>query len=285
MSSPEVVLDVVLIFWVGWCVWQIVKSVIDLRREHGHRKARRDRDNSDLAARATRIAELAARSARATAALTVIARTVARLQAPTSGTDSGLKETTADIPIIAFKRATLGWTGETFVLLNAPGQVVQLDDDARCLFTELGPDPHACPVVECMCGFHAVKSPSAITRSYGNVLMTVELSGRVLVAEHGYRAQHQRVLSIHPPPCAFCAKDTPATGVAVGIPATEKTMAGLLSFLVTEGPPSFVASPRCENHRTIPAAEFLMSPRWHRIEDVLASVGFPYSLDPPGPLR
>lgn len=59
--------------------------------------------------------------------------------------------------------------------------------------------PHRVPTLECSCGFWALRSetqvepiPSWSASEY--VFLEVELHGRVIVAELGFRAEHQRVL-------------------------------------------------------------------------------------------
>lgn len=60
------------------------------------------------------------------------------------------------------------------------------------------------PVVECSCGFYSMK-PEYATKSIGGVavmteyplVLEVELYGRVLEAEYGYRSQFQKVLGVY----------------------------------------------------------------------------------------
>ena len=54
------------------------------------------------------------------------------------------------------------------------------------------------------CGFYAWKPGQPFPWTAGTWLLEVDLYGRVVEHEHGYRAQKQRVLRISPVPGAFC---------------------------------------------------------------------------------
>jgi hypothetical protein len=54
------------------------------------------------------------------------------------------------------------------------------------------------------CGFYAWKLGQPFPWKAGTWLLEVDLYGRVVEHEHGYRAQKQRVLRISPVPEAFC---------------------------------------------------------------------------------
>jgi hypothetical protein len=54
------------------------------------------------------------------------------------------------------------------------------------------------------CGFYAWKPGQAFPWTAGTWLLEVDLYGRVIEHEHGYRAQKQRVLRISPVPDPFC---------------------------------------------------------------------------------
>jgi hypothetical protein len=54
------------------------------------------------------------------------------------------------------------------------------------------------------CGFYAWKTGRRFPWAAGTWLLEVDLYGRVIEHEHGYRAQKQRVLRISPVPDPFC---------------------------------------------------------------------------------
>jgi hypothetical protein len=54
------------------------------------------------------------------------------------------------------------------------------------------------------CGFYAWKPGRPMSWTAGTWLLEVDLYGRVIEHEHGYRAQKQRVLRISPVPKPFC---------------------------------------------------------------------------------
>jgi hypothetical protein len=54
------------------------------------------------------------------------------------------------------------------------------------------------------CGFYAWKPGRPFPWTAGTWLLEVDLYGRVIEHEHGYRAQKQRVLRISPVPDPFC---------------------------------------------------------------------------------
>lgn len=170
------------------------------RMIRGHREASRNRDDSDFATAAA-------------------AQSAAIGEASGTATCIGLTETTADVPIIAYKCAALIWRpGGLFALASYGGftdSAVQTDADARCLSRTYDfvsgrsrPALHEAPGVSCKCGFYAVRTvDEARAAGYGLVTLDVELSGRVVVHERGYRAQHQRVLRVHLPRCWFCGDE------------------------------------------------------------------------------
>jgi hypothetical protein len=58
-----------------------------------------------------------------------------------------------------------------------------------------------------VCGFYAVPAdllPNWRRDGYASLL--VELSGTVIEHEAGYRAEHQRVVQVTPPPCPGCGE-------------------------------------------------------------------------------
>lgn len=58
----------------------------------------------------------------------------------------------------------------------------------------------------CQCGFWAVKDPASAVTGFDLWRLQVELAGNVIVADNGYRAQWQRVMSVTAPSwCQQCA--------------------------------------------------------------------------------
>lgn len=73
---------------------------------------------------------------------------------------------------------------------------LELLDQATCSFN------HAVPAEGCGCGFWAIKPGTK--EQYHGIHATVELSGRVIEGDVGYRAQWQRILELHLPKCMLC---------------------------------------------------------------------------------
>jgi hypothetical protein len=201
------------------------------KKNDGDRRTAGDRDDSYLGSFTAYSAELAKALGTATQQGTGTSLTPA------------LPETVADVPILAFKRCRLRWQpGGKFSLISShTSEKVALDADAICTpggggiygsgylwpsfaFTIGEPEkpekPHQAPGPGCKCGFHAVKEPDQVTAGYGLVTLEVELSGRVVIHDIGYRAQHQRVLAARVDGCYFCGEPVDAFAVNV---ATEGT--------------------------------------------------------------
>lgn len=204
-------------FVFGFWAVQLTFAIKGVRR--GHRAAAGDRDNSYPSPeyRAELEAKLAHLSARRAAL-------EATLTAP------GLKESEAEIPILAYKVAGLAWwpnLGPRFRPLNQQN-FYEADEDAVCnrpredfarYSMHLGISPnayrsfprvgaHAAPSVECSCGFYGCTEQSMLEG--GVAILEVEFTGRVVVCERGYRAGHQRVIRCHLRGCHYCG-DAPTT--------------------------------------------------------------------------
>lgn len=117
-------------------------------------------------------------------------------------------ETTAEVPILGYKRVQFGWRPGGFYC-DAYGGPVERDAYAK----HVGSD-HDAPHLGCLCGFNAVKVEENLSRGSGCAIAEVELSGRVIVYEHGYRAEHQHVLRVRiPGRCWICGQPAVQLGV------------------------------------------------------------------------
>lgn len=87
---------------------------------------------------------------------------------------------------------------------------------ARC---DAGHD-HVAPHETCGCGFYAFRPDAPMTRhlrpSSRHWQLQVALSGKVVVHEHGYRGQHQRVLTVSAPTRCACQRGAPTLAVVRG---------------------------------------------------------------------
>jgi hypothetical protein len=113
----------------------------------------------------------------------------------------------SDMPILAHRSASLLFNGDTkpFGSVAADG-VFGLDSHARCRCGMYQGSTHSkVPAIEGACGFYALPIDKEATypgKEY--VTLQVELYGRVLVCDYGYRAQFQRVVECQLPPCPYC---------------------------------------------------------------------------------
>lgn len=109
------------------------------------------------------------------------------------------------IPIIAWKGARLSVdkAGKEIGLYSGPVSKHgkhQIIAEAKCVFAN-----HEAPAVVCGssatagCGFYGVMNAGDVLLAYNDVLLEVELSGRVIVHESGYRAGKQRILAVEIP--------------------------------------------------------------------------------------
>lgn len=119
----------------------------------------------------------------------------------------------SDMPILAHRIAFLRFDGqEPFASLNGDYRFGQ-DADAICHNSNSWmyvpswkpPTPHEAPHQSCTCGFYALPvdiEPWDVGAEY--VTLMVELSGRVVEHDQGYRAQHQRIIECQFAPCPYC---------------------------------------------------------------------------------
>lgn len=120
------------------------------------------------------------------------------------------------MPILAYRAAYLsvGRSGVHWTSLNQ-ASTFGVDADASCrhkasLYSYgLGPPSrHDAPCLSCDCGFYAVPSDKESWHQGTTVGLLVELSGKVIEHEVGYRAGHQRVMECILPRCMFCDAPT-----------------------------------------------------------------------------
>lgn len=127
---------------------------------------------------------------------------------PASVTPGMLPEREDDTPILAYKTACINWTrgpdGFGPRLVSAfTSRPYESSDRAECYGLIDGVTAtHAAPAEACTCGFYAVRDPNELAAS--PVLIEVELFGRVIVYERGYRAERQRLLRVGLPGCFYC---------------------------------------------------------------------------------
>jgi len=127
-------------------------------------------------------------------------------------TDEALPWDVYATPITARKFARLVRRGDGLAFLPAFFQANSAPyltaSRATC---ELG-ESHAAPDAECTCGFYAVDNDDDLWRLGGGdpelVVLDVELSGRVIEHQHGYRASDQRVRAVSiPRRCVRCGRE------------------------------------------------------------------------------
>lgn len=136
-----------------------------------------------------------------------------------------LPEREGDLPILAYKAACIAWRpGGRFTLHGVGvGGDYTAEATAQCMnggdgwvytsasFASLNaaqPRPHEAPHPDCSCGFYASQDRSLVDRGEPMLLLDVELYGRVIVHEHGYRAEKQRVLrAAASMQCEFCGHE------------------------------------------------------------------------------
>jgi hypothetical protein len=102
-------------------------------------------------------------------------------------------------PIAARKLARLGIEQGRVVLRPAfyrqLGEAYGAVAHATCAFSD-----HEAPAADCSCGFYAVADDTQLWRLGADepelAVLDVELAGRVIEHDHGYRASHQRVTNV-----------------------------------------------------------------------------------------
>lgn len=136
-----------------------------------------------------------------------------------------------DMPILAHRAAYLRFRGDgsPFGAVNTDHGAFGADLAAQChrqrdhmrlgLYRAIeGHQPHDAPGVDCQCGIYALPPDLESTYTGPNyVTLLVELSGRVIEHEKGYRAGHQRVVECKLPPCPYCARPADWVDVRDGL--------------------------------------------------------------------
>lgn len=106
----------------------------------------------------------------------------------------GLPNETRVGPVTGYKWAYIVRHGDDW-MFRGPGQghLYLADDEARCRHDPDTPPPHH----DHPCGFNAHNEPITRSRPVNTVVtLTVELSGRYIRHEHGWRASRQRVTRV-----------------------------------------------------------------------------------------
>lgn len=111
-------------------------------------------------------------------------------------------------PIVARKQARLAM--ERGEVVFRPALFRQLGAPYRAVARATCPlEDHEAPHVNCSCGFYAVADDDALWRLGAHqpnlAILDVELAGRVIEHEHGYRASNQRAIAVWlRPTCVRC---------------------------------------------------------------------------------
>jgi hypothetical protein len=131
---------------------------------------------------------------------------------------------TGDEPIRAWKTGGIRLNvegGAVFVPAAHTRAFYHAIDTAVCTVCKED-DRHDAPKLDCTCGFYAMKTREGV--DWHGPLYEVELYGRVIEGEFGYRAEKQRVLCAHLPETCKCGKacDSIATALdTVGVGCAE----------------------------------------------------------------
>jgi len=115
-----------------------------------------------------------------------------------------------DMPILAWKLASV-WQHRNGGLAFTPwmqGTPYPVEADATCGRGH----HHRAPDLHCACGFYALREPPRTWMTPRNVMLQVELSGKIIVGTKGYRAQHSQVLAVY---LGQCECGLPASHVAM----------------------------------------------------------------------
>lgn len=136
-----------------------------------------------------------------------------------AGTSVDLPLTIATEPIRAWKRAALvGGDGASigFDGIGMGGRY-EVDAHAQCrpsrsYYLGTAPVAHEAPAVDCKCGFYGLalddeRQPTRPHEPAQPYLLDVELFGRVIRHERGYRAARQKVLRVHVPTLCYRCGD------------------------------------------------------------------------------
>lgn len=128
------------------------------------------------------------------------------------------------IPILANRFAHLMSRDGKVTLASCtfPDKPFGIMAEAECCMVSMD---HAAPDYNCQCGFYAVPADQMPRHvmdygySYADrpaVRLQVELSGKVIEHDRGYRAQHQRVIEVMLPNLCLCGRQATTTWVYRG---------------------------------------------------------------------
>lgn len=176
-------------------------------------------------------------------------------------------------PEVAYKTAQVLVARDRDVALLSgvtEGRSYDADADARCRRPNCEP-----PGLDCVCGFYAFKSYDEAARMLGRTigyygvrptaLLTVELEGEVLEYERGFRAQHQRVLSVSfTLGCDLCERfqvQRDAVCLAASTTFVPRRFTGLGSPTVAIPEGYMPVRPVCAEHIPDDSAARILDPR------------------------
>jgi hypothetical protein len=139
-----------------------------------------------------------------------------------------LPESSSPTPFLATKYSRLLWVPGDHYLFGGSGmgKATQYGIVARARCLRVDPnEPHRIPDPDCECGFYAMAMGHREILRSDFVEIEVELGGRVIVHDDGYRAEWQHVLKILVPRlCFICDEKADALAVACDTGGTHQAM-------------------------------------------------------------
>lgn len=136
---------------------------------------------------------------------------------PEAGEGSELKRSTAEVPILGFKVAQIVIRSGVW-MFSGFGGPYEPEDPAECRamhMTSFGTShDHPAPFLPCSCGYYSLREPVDEPARGDDVLLDVELFGKVIVYSLGYRAERQRAVMVTLANwCEMCGE--PATAAVI----------------------------------------------------------------------
>jgi hypothetical protein len=113
-----------------------------------------------------------------------------------------IEEIHQEDPIRAWRGLWLRADGPTVLVVNGVGTPLSVGEEVRASCRQ-GPELHSAPDWGCTCGYHAPRE-KAVAWNWGNVVGEVDLYGKVIECDEGYRAEYMRLLSVHIFRPSFC---------------------------------------------------------------------------------